>query len=902
MSEPRDWRSLWRHLLSRKQLQSDIDDEVAFHIEGQVDALVEAGVPEDEARRQVHTRFGNEKRIRAEMAAASGTRIKRRRREVTMDSIIRDLKYSIRQLTRNPGFSVLLVLTIAVAIGGNVAIFSVLEGIVLRPLPYPEADRLVAVWESPEGQRSYQPFTGPDFLDVRAQVQSLEEIGVVTARWFNLSGGDEPLQIRGGYSSASLMELLGVRPIHGRLYTEAEEVEGNHRVVVLSYGLWQNQFAGNPGAVGRQINIDGAPWEIIGIMPEAFRFPTAWGGRDDTRLWAPLVIPQDPGARSWHWLGAIGRMAPGATPEEVEAELNIIALQLAEAYPDTNAKTRMWVQPMMARTLGGVSSAVVFLLIIVGLVLLIACANVASMLLARGMNRASEFAIRASMGAGKRGLIGQLLTESLVMALMGGAAGILLAFWGVDALKAILPEGIPRAQLIQVNLKVLGFASVITIATGLLVGLAPSLFAARTDLAETIKHGRASRGGTKSRFLSGMVATQLAVGFVLVNSAIVLAVSYVNVMEQPTNFATEEVVVTGISLAGPAYESPAQRRTFYHDLVQRTRGLPGVTYAGITSKLPLRGGSNASVLVLDQIFDPQTNYPLVEFSFASDGYFEAMGIGLLTGRTFDQRDMEMASVRADNDSVTVELPVVINQEMAREYWPDSDALGELVRPASSAEYFRARVVGIVEDVRQWGPEQEALPEMYFPHTGEVWGATSNQLLIASTGGDPSILASAIRGAVDELDPTLPLAAPITMERILEESTAGRRFSMLLVGLFAATALLLIVAGTYGVVSYSVSQRTHEIGVRMTLGADKGRVASLFLKRVGYLVGPGLALGILGSWSAAQITRSMVYGISALNPLHMGLAAGVMVLVALAATVVPVMRATGVDPLEALRVD
>ena len=414
MKDPGDWRSLWRRLFSQRQMDDDIEAEISFHIEGQVESLMEAGFTEEEARRKARRRFGNETRIKADMAAASGTRIKRKKREVTMDSIVRDLKYALRQLVRYPGFSLLLILTIAVAIGGNVAIFSVLEGIVLRPLPYPDADRIVAVWETPEEGRWYQPFSAPDYLDVREQVQSLEEIGVLDFEWFNFSGGDKPVRIRGGYSSASLMELLGVQPIQGRLYTEAEEVEGNNRVVVLSYGLWKSQFAGDPGVVGNRINIAGAQWEIIGIMPESFRFPTPWGGRDDTRIWAPLVLPQTEFGRSSHWLGTFARLAPGTTIEEAEVELSIIALQLAEAYPDTNAQTRMWIQPMMTRTLGGISSIVVFLLVIVGLVLLIACANVASMLLARGMNRASEFAIRASMGAGKRGLIRQLLTESLV--------------------------------------------------------------------------------------------------------------------------------------------------------------------------------------------------------------------------------------------------------------------------------------------------------------------------------------------------------------------------------------------------------------------------------------------------------------------------------------------------------
>jgi putative ABC transport system permease protein len=901
MSGRRDWRSLWRSVLSRRQMEADIEDEIVFHIEGKVDALMEEGLSEQEARDMARRRFGDEGRYKAEMAAASDQRIKRKKREVTMDSIIRDLKYSLRQITRSPGFSALLVLTIAVAIGGNVAIFSVLEGIILRPLPYPDAEELVAVWERPAERQGYQPFSAPDYLDVREQAESFEDVGAMTFHWFNLSSGEEPVRVRGGLGSASLMNLLGIRPIHGRLFDETEEFDGSHRVVVLSYGLWQSQFAGDPAAVGLQINIDGAPWEIIGVMPEVFRFPTPWGGRDDTRLWAPLVLPRDGSDRQWHWLGTFGRLAHGTSMDEAEAELAIIADQLSETYPNSNAQTRMWVQPLMARTLGGITRTVVFLLAIVGLVLLIACANVASMLLARGMNRASEFAIRASMGAGKKGIVSQLLTESLVMALIGGAAGILLAFWGVDALRSILPEGIPRATEIGVNLRVLGFASLLTVATGLLVGLAPALFAARTDLAETIKHGRASRGGTRNRFLSRMVAAQLGIGFILVNSAIVLAASYANVMDQPTNFSTEEVLVTGVSLRGPAYDTPQKRRTFYADLVQRIRGYPGVTTAGITSKLPLRGGSNAGVLVQDEIFDPQIQNYLVEMSFVGDRYFEAMGIGLLAGRTFDARDMDMASVMADEDSASVELPVVINRAMAERLWPETDALGQLVRPNTAEEHYRARVVGIVETVRQWGPTADPLPEMYIPHTAELWGAISAQLIIRAEG-DPESLTPSVRAAVDEIDSTLPLSSATTMGRILQESTASRRFSMLLVSLFAVTALILIVAGTYGVVSYSVSQRTHEIGVRMTLGADQGQVARLFLRRVGILVAPGFALGIFGSISASAITRSMVFGITTLNPISIAGTSGVMIVVALVATVVPVMRAAGVDPLEALRVD
>jgi len=495
----------------------------------------------------------------------------------------------------------------------------------------------------------------------------------------------------------------------------------------------------------------------------------------------------------------------------------------------------------------------------------------------------------------------QLVTESLALAVLGGVAGILMAYWGVDAIKAAMPDSIPRGQLVEVNLKVLGFASLVTIVTGILVGLAPSFFASRANLAEVIAHGRASRGGGRSRLLSGMVAAQLAIGFVLVNAAVVLAVSYTNVMGQTNNFSTEEVMVAGLALAGPAYEDSETRIAFYDELLARIRAVPGVEHAGITSKLPLRGGSNGGVLVRDEVFDPTVSSGLVEYTPVGEGYHQAMGIPLLAGRTFERRDMEVAADRVREDSTFIEVPIVINRAMAERYWPDSDPLGEIVRPDSPVEYFRAQVVGVVENVRQWGPERPAIPEMFFPYTGEVWGMW-DMLLTVKAGGDPEALGPVIRETVQELDPTVPVPAPYTMARVLEESTAGRRFSMLLVSLFAVTAMILIVAGTYGVVSYAVSQRTHEIGVRMTLGAGRGKVAGLFLKRLAFLVGPGLAIGVLGAWVGSTLTSSMVYGISPLSPLHMAGAGAAMIMVALAATAVPVMRATSVDPLEALRVE
>jgi predicted permease len=398
-----------------------------------------------------------------------------------------------------------------------------------------------------------------------------------------------------------------------------------------------------------------------------------------------------------------------------------------------------------------------------------------------------------------------------------------------------------------------------------------------------------------------MVVAQLSVGFVLVNAAAVLSVSYSNVMRQTNNFSTDEVLLAQLPLAGAAYEDSGARKAFYDRLLERVRSIPGVRGAGLTNKLPLRGGSNGYVLVRDELYDPNVQSGLVEYTFAGVDYHAAMGIPLLAGRAFEDRDMDIAADQVQEDSDVLEVPVIINRTMAEEYWPDASPLGEIIRPGSHIEYFRGEVIGVVEDVRQWGPEHDAVAEMFFPYSGELWGA-QEMILALHAQGDPQALTPSIREAIRELDSALPVPTPYTMQRVLERSTAGRKFSTLLVGLFALTALILIIAGTYGVVSYAVSQRTHEIGVRMTLGANRGRVAGLFLRRLAVMVVPGLAIGLLGAWAATRLTGSMVYGISPLSAIHMVGAGAVMVLVAVAATAVPLARATGVDPLEALRVD
>ncbi len=563
-----------------------------------------------------------------------------KRFEQFIDTTHQDVRFSLRQISRRPGFSALVALTLAVGIGGSTAIFSVLKGVVLRDLPYPEPERLVAVWETQGEVLSHQPFSGPDYFDVREQSRTLLEVGALGGRWFNLGGDEKPIRIRGARCTASLLQVLGVQPLQGRLFLEEEDAEGNDHVVILSHGIWQGQFGGEPDVVGRLVSVNGVLHEIVGIMPERFEFPTPWGGRDNTQLWAPLVIPREDSYRSSHSFGVVGRLADGATAAETEVELKAIAAQLSETYPDTNALTAMWIEPMMKRTLGSIQRALNFLLVIVGLVLLIACANIACMLLARGAQRNAEFAIRGSVGADRQRVLRQLLTESMIQSLIGGVAGFALAYWGVGVLVSILPASVPRADGIGIDIYVLGFAISATIFAGILSGLAPALFAARTEIASVLRESLLGRGGSRKRnlLLKVLVAAQIAIGLVLVNAAVLLIISYSNVLSQELNFDTDEVLVAGISLIGPAYGEPYQRRKFYEELLDRVRATPGVARAGLASKLPLLGGSNGGVLVNDEVFDPLTKRGgnLVEYSYVDDGYHEAMGIPLLAGRLLTQ--------------------------------------------------------------------------------------------------------------------------------------------------------------------------------------------------------------------------------------------------------------------------
>jgi putative ABC transport system permease protein len=812
-----------------------------------------------------------------------------------MDELAQDLRFALRQLSRRPGFTLLIVVTLAIGIGANVAIFSVLKGLILRSLPYPEPERVVAIWETPIEGRSYQPFASPDYFDMREQNNSLKEMGVYRFDWVNLAGEEEAARVYGVRCTASVLRALGVQPRLGRLFTDEEEVEGDDRVVIVSDALWRRQHGGDPEIIGKRITVNGESSAVIGVMPPEYEFPKPWSAMsDEPEVWTPLVLARADSLRGWHHLAALGRLRDGVTVAQAEADLKAIAAGLAEAYPNSNAQVGVWIDPLMRRALGGVRGFLVLMLGVVGLVLLIACANVASMLLARGTTRTSELAIRASMGAARPRLIRQLLTESMVLSAMGGVAGVVIALATMGAVKNLIPPSIPRVDGIAIDGWVLLFSVVVTVGTGLIFGLAPSLFASRTDLVGALKEGRGSQasGRTRNRFLGLLVTGQLATAFVLANGAGLLIVSYMEVLRTPRGFATEHVLVAGIPLNGPQYEETEARVAFWDRLLERIEGLPGVEYAAATNKLPLAGGNNGWVLVDGETYDPQAQRPLVEYSYVSPGYFDAMGIALLSGRKLEAR----AAARPD---VATDRIAVINQAFADRYWPGENAIGKRVRQNGDPPEWVATVVGVVANVRQWGLEYPVLREMYFAHSTNLWAYTR---LVVRASGDPQALVPALRQAVREIDSQIPFSGVRTMDDLVTSANERRRFYTLLVTFFAVTALILVIAGTYGVMSYYVSQRTHEVGVRVALGADSRKIMNLFLRQGARLVLLGLVFGLVGSVVSAKLTSSMVFGISPFNPLFMAGGALVMTSVAFAAIAVPVLRAVRVDPNQALRAE
>ena len=785
------------------------------------------------------------------------------------------------------------VLTLALGIGTNTALFSVFKGLVLEPLPYPDPLRLVHVWKSDLKLHGMMSLSALDYLELRAQSSCFEELGLYTVWGWNLSGRD-PVQVQGIRCTAGTLRALGVAPALGRWFTDVEEQDPASRVVVLGHQLWQERYGGDPALVGQTIVVNGESHEVVGVTPPGFQFHSPWyrGGTFD--LFAPLVFAPDETLRNWSQYLGLGRLKRigsfQADFRAAQAELQTIGTRVAEAHPHTHFEKTFRPVPLLINTIGGnVLGRLIFLLFTTGLVLLVACANVAGMSLAKGASRQAEVAVRFALGASRGRIVRQWLWESLLIALLGGLVGVSLTAGTLESLRALLPTDLQRVGNIRIDAWVLLFSLVLSATAAVVAGLMPALTVSRTRPIEVLKSGgfSGSVGSTaRRRWLPRLAMTQLAVAVLLANLAIVMFASYREVLQAPQGFDAQRVLTAKLDLWGERYATPESRGRFWRQLVEQAGALPGVNHAALTTKLPLEGGWNGSVLVDGEVFDPQAKRPLVETSWISSGYFAAMGIPLLSGRTL-----------APPLGAATHQQLVVNRAFVDRYWPGQDAIGKQVRHDSVKPEWSGTIVGVVENVRQWGAEAKPLPEIYFPVEAEPRHTAK---LIVQSEIEPAMLGSLLRQEIARLDADLVFSDFRSMNQVFAKSTAHRRFVTLLIHLFMGVTLILALTGVYGVLSYQVAQRTREIGVRLAFGASPTRIAFLVFRQALRLGGIGVAFGLLATVNVAFALRHLLYGVSPLNPLYLAGGALLVLAIALLAGYLPARRAARVEPMEALR--
>ena len=804
-----------------------------------------------------------------------------------MITLFLDLRLGVRMLVRNPGFTTAAVLTLALGIGANTAIFSVVNTVLLKPLPYAQPDRLVSVElmnarsTLVSGSLSY-----PNFFDLRARNHVFEHL--VTGRGTNLTltGSGSPLQLDVGIVTWDLFPALGIQPMLGRGFLPSEEAPGTH-VVVLGRSLWQEQLGGDRGIVGQTITLNRTPYTVVGVAPSGFSFPV---DAPNIQLWTTIAEDREMfdqrGART---LTGLGRLKPGVSLEQARADLNVIAAALANQYPDTNSNYRTAsVRPELETLVGESRTPLLMLLGAVGLVLLIACANIAHLLLARTANRTREMAVRAALGAGRGRVIRQLLTESLILAILGGAAGVVLAEY---VLRAVLPlggESIPRLAQTQIDGSVVAFSFMLALLTSIGFGIVPALQAAKIDLTSSLK-GQ-GRGGAKQheRIRSALVIAQVTLGLVLVSGAGLLMAEFLRLETSDLGLNPDHLLSFWFSLPEAQYNT-AQQEAFYDQLLARVHALPGVESAAGVWPLPL-GGDNATVAFnIEERPAAPPNRPHARMAFATPGYFSTAGIRLFKGRFF-----------TDYDDVKAPRVLIVNKAFADKYFPGEEVLGKRITPGALAPGEGPSVhaiVGVVGSAKLFALDAEPQPIYYFPYRQLPWRPPA---MIVRTAVPPQTLESAIRTQVAALDPAVPVFQVSTMEELLSAQLTEQRFHTLLLGCFAAVALLLAMVGLCGVMAYSVTRRTREIGVRIALGAGRSTVLSMVLKEAVVLLAVGLALGFTASLATDRLLQSMLFGVSSLDSAVLGLSALLVALTGLLAAYLPARRATKIDPMVALR--
>jgi putative ABC transport system permease protein len=807
-----------------------------------------------------------------------------------MQTLWQDLRYGARMLLKNPGFTLIAVITLALGIGANTAIFSVVNRVLLFRLPYKDAGRLVMVWGSNPQQGADIDLVSPaDLVDWRSQNTVFEDLAATNDAPFNLTGMGEPESLIGYRLAANFFQVAGVQPALGRAFTPEEDRAGAPDVVILSHRLWQRRFDSDPNALGRSVTLNGAPYTIIGVMPAGFQHPQR------AELWAPLRLnslsADQANDRGFRFLRVVGRFKPGVTIEQAQREMSRVALRLAERHPDTNAGQGVKIVSLQEQYAGDIKPTLLALLGAVGFVLLIACANVANLLLARAAARQKEIAVRTALGARRGRIVRQLLTESVLLALIGGALGLLLALWSANLLVALFPNNvanlnIPVVEEIPINGRVLGFSLLVSLLTGVIFGLAPAWQASKPDLSRTLKESGANMtAGVSGRRMRGLlVVSEMALAVLLLIGAGLMVKSFWRLLQGDLGLDPKNVLTMQVLLAPQKYGGAQQRRAFLQDVMRRIENLPGVEQAGATNFLPLTGfWGNVSFSIEGRPAPRPNEEPSADNRVVTERYFRTMGIRLLRGREFDERDNESAPPVA-----------IVNETMARRYWPNEDPIGARI---NLGQGNRAEIIGVVSDVKSFGLEERTHPDIYRPYAQAPFRLIA---FAVRAGGDPLSLVAAVKNAVYAVDNDQPVFKVITMENLAAESITLRRVSMLLAGGLSALALVLAAIGIYGVMSYTISQQRREIGLRLALGAQASDVLRLV---IGQGMKPalfGMIVGLLASFALTRLIKGLLFGVSATDPAIFVVISILLGVVALVACWIPARRAMKVDPMDALR--
>jgi putative ABC transport system permease protein len=892
------WR--WIHALTARlraitrpaRAERDLDDELAFHVAMQSQQNQEAGMSEDDASRTARIALGGVEPLKERSRDVRPLRWAR--------DLVQDLRYARRSLRRAPVFTAVATVTLALGIGANTALFSVVSGVLLRPLRFPEPDRLVRVWAyAPASSMRFSPSL-PDYRELRDRNRTFDELGAYAPGSYSGTGMDRPELLPAVRVTASIWRVLGVAPLHGRVFTEAAQQWGSHRAVVLSHQFWQQRFGGDAGAIGRTLELDGQPFTVAAVMPASFRF-----GGPDTKVWAPMAFP--PGdvadSRDSYFIELLGRLERGTTIDQAHADLSIIAADLDRRFTGGKTGNGVALEDWQESMVGPIRPTLLLLLGAVGVVLLIACANVANLLLARATQREQELTVRATLGAERGRLVRQLLTEHLVLAALGAGAGLALAFALVRSISLLGPIQVPRLGEVAVDGRVAAFAALLALVTGVAFGLWPARRGGRSSVTGTLKQtSRTVVGGAvRARVRRALVTAEIALSLVLLVGAALLVVSLQRVWQVDPGFEPDHLFTARLNLPRTQYGDAERTRRFVHQVAADVAALPGIRGAGITTTLPLGDGEWGRLLTIDGRPAPTSfaQVPMVRYRLVTPDYFRAMGATLRRGRMF-----------AAEDAAGAPLVAIVNETLARRFWPDGDPLGgqvsfslpESLLPNPTRKFPRQTIVGVIADLRQAGLERSPQPEAFVPfaQSGDLTGTL--HYIAARTTGDPLAAAAAIEAVVHGVDPDVPVANVRTMESRLSDSVAQRRVVMLLLGGFAGLALLIAVVGIYGVMAYTVGQRRTELGVRAAMGATAAGLVRMVMGEAMRMTAAGVVIGLALAGGLSRAIAAQLFQVESIDLLVYGGVTMLLVTVAALACGVPACRAARTDPASALRTE